>query len=147
MFCRRYGGEPAKSSLTKHKEYCKHCRVMAVTGEQVYCSDKCRQAAYRNRRETPAVTKPESVTAKPNSDTQLGQLSRKQLKAAIDSYPEDTWKDSPEYRELIHRLHTKSIDELEAEGYWIPAWKANAQAGVAKTASRIVDVGASGVWL
>ncbi len=49
---------------------CKQCNV-EVSGRQLYCSDKCKQEAYRNRSTvttvtdvtvTPTVTRPEPVT-------------------------------------------------------------------------------------
>ena len=53
-------------------------------------------------------------------------LTRTQLQAAIDSYPNDTWVNSPPHKELMHRLHTYSMARLKAEGYWIPSWKVTA---------------------
>ena len=53
----------------------------------------------------------------------IGELTAKQLYVAINSYPHDTWKDSPEYKELMKRLHSKTIEELESEGYSVPCWK------------------------
>ena len=50
-------------------------------------------------------------------------LTANQLYAAIRSYPQDTWKDSPEFKELMRRLHKMSIDQLESGGYRIPAWR------------------------
>ncbi len=91
------------------------------SGKGKTCSNTCRSKLARSVASTVAKLTVALSVATPNN--QVEQLSRKQLKAAIDSYPEDTWKDSLEYRELIHRLHTKSVDELKAEGYWIPAWK------------------------
>ena len=50
-------------------------------------------------------------------------MSRVQLQQAIRAYPSDQWIDSPEHKELMRRLHTLSVDQLEAEGYYVPAWK------------------------
>ncbi|MHC4322701.1 MAG: hypothetical protein ACYSUX_00345 [Planctomycetota bacterium] len=122
---------------------CKHCGNI-LTGRKIYCSPKCKQAAYRNNRNTPTVTKEPvtvtdvtvtpTVTSKVTPVPECGnvlvrQLTRKQLKSAIDNYPEDTWKDSPEYAELIRRLREMSIDELKAEGYWLPMWKLHGYCG------------------
>ena len=35
----------------------------------------------------------------------------------------DLLKDTP--KDLIHTLNTKTVAELEAEGYWVPCWKLN----------------------
>ena len=59
-------------------------------------------------------------------DIEPKAMTRTQLQAAIDSYPNDTWIDSPAHKELMHRLHTYSMARLKAEGYWIPSWKATA---------------------
>lgn len=105
---------------------CKQCSN-EVTGKQVYCSPKCKQVAYRNSRNAPAVTKEPltvtDVTVTPTVTSPVEQLTRKQLKTAIDSCSEDTWKYSPEYKELIHRLHTRTVGELTDDGYYIPSWK------------------------
>lgn len=50
-------------------------------------------------------------------------MSRSELYLAINSYPADTWKDSSEFKELMHRLKTKTVAELKLEGYYIPSWK------------------------
>ena len=55
----------------------------------------------------------------------LASLPYKLLMRAIHSYPHDTWVDSPEHKELMRRLNSMTIAALEAEGYWIPAWRAN----------------------
>ena len=57
-------------------------------------------------------------TTKPVKD-----MTRQELSTAINAYPQDTWIDSPEHQELMRRLRTLTIDELKAQGYWIPAWK------------------------
>lgn len=57
-------------------------------------------------------------------ETDPKHMSRQRIQAKIDSYPGDSWKGSPEYKELMRRLHKYSIDRLESEGYAIPAWKA-----------------------
>jgi hypothetical protein len=56
-------------------------------------------------------------------ETDPKQMSRSMLQAKINSYPGDTWKHSPEMKELMRRLHKYSIARLESEGYAIPAWK------------------------
>lgn len=56
----------------------------------------------------------------------VGKLSRAHLQAAIKAYPADQWVNSPEHKELLHRLHTRSVAELESDGYFVPAWKRSA---------------------
>lgn len=53
----------------------------------------------------------------------ISKLSQFDLNQAIRAYPGDTWKDSPEFKELQRRLETMSVEELEKDGYWIPSWK------------------------
>ncbi len=38
-------------------------------------------------------------------DNCLARATSNQLYSAINSYPQDTWKDSPEFKELMKRLH------------------------------------------
>jgi len=41
----------------------------------------------------------------------------------IAMYPNDTWKDSPAYLELIKRLKKWDIKKLRELKYYIPNWK------------------------
>lgn len=82
-----------------------------------YCSPKCRIAHYRNR---DTVTE-SSVT----NDTVT--LSKDELYFAINQYPQDTWKTSPEFKELKRRLKSMTVEELKEQGYFLPAWKENNQ--------------------
>ena len=128
---------------------CKNLCGKDLTGRQKnYCSDRCRKQAIRA-----AVVKVNSdklgrsnsdkleVGQKPDkqlsvdetldiieSSDKIGREMREELTAndlyvAIRNYPQDTWKDSPEFKELMKRLHSMSIEELEAGGYDIPCWK------------------------
>ena len=54
------------------------------------------------------------------------ELTRIQIEQAIRAYPHDQWVNSPEHKELLRRLHSMTIAELEAEGYHVPAWKVSA---------------------
>ncbi len=50
-------------------------------------------------------------------------MGRIDLEQKIRAYPNDQWINSPEHKELMSRLHSMTVEELEADGYWIPAWK------------------------
>lgn len=50
-------------------------------------------------------------------------MTRTQLEQAIRAYPHDQWVNSPEHKELLRRLNVMSVEELEGEGYFVPAWK------------------------
>lgn len=63
----------------------------------------------------PEQPKPEQI-----SDA-VRALSREEIYDAINAYPQDTWKDSPEFKELERRLKEKPLAELKEEGYWIPS--------------------------
>lgn len=96
---------------------CKNCGKALKNPKAKYCSDKCRMAYNR---------KPEQSGANnPNKDNpnRTAKLSAQDLYDGIDTYPEDTWKDSEEYKELERRIKAKSVKTLEEEGYWIPNWK------------------------
>lgn len=53
-------------------------------------------------------------------------LTRSELMAKIRAYPQDQWVNSPEHNELMRRLHSMTVEELEAQGYFIPQWKRSA---------------------
>ncbi len=117
---------------------CKNLCGKDLTGRQKeFCSDKCRKQFRRN-----SDRLGQNETRTPKSDSvefeskiagvavrsgteyiSIGRLTVKQLYSAIRSYPQDTWKDSPEFKELMKRLHSMSIEELETGGYDIPCWK------------------------
>lgn len=64
------------------------------------------------------VVPPEPIAVK--------DMARIELQQAIRAYPNDQWINSPEHEELMHRLHSRSVAELESDGYIVPAWKRSA---------------------
>jgi uncharacterized protein YccT (UPF0319 family) len=111
---------------------CKNCLIELEISKgdkpRVFCSDKCRKAFNRN------ITEPEKQTDKTKQEangqkqtdkieTSLKDLTAEDLYFKIDCYPNDSWKDSIEYNELIKRLNNKDISVLSKEGYIIPNWK------------------------
>lgn len=53
----------------------------------------------------------------------ITSLTAEQLYDKINIYPHDSWVSSTEHKELMRRLHAFSIEQLQAEGYFIPVWK------------------------
>ncbi len=132
---------------------CKNSCGKDLTGRQLlYCSDKCRMQHKRTAEseldapqpEQIIPNKPEQTKVEQKSDSvefepkvagvevrsgieyiSVSRLTAKQLYFGINSYPQDTWKDSIEYKELMRRLHSMSIAELKSGGYDIPCWKYN----------------------
>ncbi len=122
---------------------CKNLCDKDLTGRQKdFCSDKCRMQHKRVKVEQSKSNKPEQIN--PNTKVEQNKslqidlspgaincpdsskvsfMSAKELYLAIHNYPQDTWKDSVEYKELMKRLHSLSIEELEAGGYRVPCWK------------------------
>jgi len=116
---------------------CKYCEKeftpQRATGQ--YCSDACRKlwnkkvsvAAKTSQKLVSVAEEPlASRVSVANVDAKslsVAKLSRDQLYAKIHGYPANTWKDSLEYAELIHRLKAMPLSELEAQGYQIPNWK------------------------
>ena len=84
-----------------------------------FCSAKCRKLAFLNKE----VSVPVSVPTPDRVSVPPAQMTRQQIEDAIHSYPQDTWKNSPEYAELGRRIDIMSIKELD--GYYIPAYKLN----------------------
>ena len=104
----------------------------------IFCSPKCKQASYRNNlsvthvtvtpvyegsRNASEITDPTILDNIDPTKAIVHALSAQDLYSAILHYPYDTWKDGPEYAELMRRLKSKSIEELTEEGYSIPNWK------------------------
>lgn len=122
---------------------CRYCEkeFESKRSTRQFCSHRCQVAWHRKvsvtgttKQKLVSVTEPdESVTVNPVTVTSnvtvredsVTKLSREELYKRIHRYPGNTWKDSPEYAELIHRLKTTPLSELEAKGYQIPNWKAH----------------------
>lgn len=124
-----------------------------LTGRQKeYCSDKCRMQAKRNPNKveqpepeqakveqaareslvslSPTIDQPDISTLPDGVSKPTGQRTAKtqamstgQLSAAIRAYRGLTWLDSLEYAEVTYRLQTRTIEELEEVGQFVPAWK------------------------
>ena len=99
---------------------CKQCGK-PVTGRSRYCCDSCKTVYNRNKRNK----KPEQIitgTPKPEqrplNDVLYGDLYRR-----LCSYPGMSWKPSLEYAEIMYRLYTLTVDQLELEGQFVPCWK------------------------
>lgn len=70
----------------------------------------------------PIVSNPKPV------EPDLSAIPIKRLYDLIDHYPHNTWVNSPEHKELIYRLHTLPVEQLQEEGYFIPVWKEGGKA-------------------
>lgn len=120
-------------------------------GKSKYCCESCKTVYNRNKRNNvppeqsePEQQKPEQIPA--------GTVEPEQTVTEPDYYwpwdeyetfdwlpvgvskpchpdvsCEPAWRSSDKYIRLIHDLTTKDIETLEAEGYWIPAWRADWQ--------------------
>ena len=134
----------------EHRQ-CVQCNKEIVskgTKPKLYCSDACRMK-YKLTWQTNKRTQPEKVhdfgeeidfdktrfkttlqdgpgslksdKVIPEQPVSLKDLTARQLYQKINHYPHDTWKHSPEFKELQRRLETKTLEQLQAEGYWIPS--------------------------
>ncbi len=115
---------------------CKNCQIeleQSKTKPRVFCSDRCTKA-YNRRLENGQITDKvkTDITEQTKTDNtnfinrwgkNVGEMDAGTLYAYIGAYQNDTWKDSPEYRELMKRLKSKPLKALRTEGYWIPSWK------------------------
>lgn len=86
-----------------------------ISDKAKYCSSKCKMA-YRRK----TVTNSPKITVTPKTVT---GMTKDELYSNIDHYQRDTWKDSPEFKELMRRLKSYSLNRLKEEGYSIPSWK------------------------
>jgi endogenous inhibitor of DNA gyrase (YacG/DUF329 family) len=109
----------------------KELEIIAGKESKKFCSDKCRKAfgrATSDRISVPTSDKPTSDTLKIATSDNIGQdkvdlskLSASELYNQISLYPQDTWKNSPEFQELNKHLGKKTLKELTDGGYWIPS--------------------------
>ena len=113
---------------------CKNCGIeyKPLRKSSFFCSTKCR-VSYNRKLTDGSVTKDSVTEPKEVSVTDEGTKNRwgedvtkmdaKTLYTFIGAYQNDTWKDSPEFKELQKRLKGKILKQLQEEGYWIPSWK------------------------
>ncbi len=107
---------------------CKECESALTNPRALYCNDKCRMA-FKRRMSPEQVHKdlpeqnmsPEQVEN--TTRTGLDGVMFDELYRRVCAYPGVEWKTSPEYKEIMHRLHTLTAGQLELEGQWIPCWK------------------------
>jgi len=109
-----------------------HCNNELSGRQKQFCSDKCRMQHKRQsepeQESKVEQVKPEQSKVEHKPEQGVKSMTRHPLSAAIRAYPQDSWVNSSEHKELMRRLHSMSIDELEADGYWVPAWKRSAVA-------------------
>ena len=125
---------------------CKQCgtEYTSKRATSQYCSPACRVNANRNKVSvTPLSVTDVSVTDNRKEqprDEALGEqmaeqiisivesipkrtkqpckdMSRIEIQQAIKAYPYDQWINSLEHKEFMSRLHTRTIEQLEADGY------------------------------
>ena len=124
---------------------CKQCGVeYDGRADSKTCSTKCRVGLkrYIDKQADVSVTRTRTTGCKcaiPGDEDYVGcvvdgqiakpdpipvkDLTRFELGQAIRAYPHDQWINSPEHKELMDRLHYLSPEQLEAEGFHVPAWK------------------------
>ena len=114
---------------------CKNCGIEYEPKRKTsfFCSVKCRVAFNRKLANgvsvTDSVTKvsvttPKQVTVTTDSHINrwgkdVREMDAETLYAYIGAYENDTWKDSPEFKELSERLK-KPLKWLKENKYWIP---------------------------
>ena len=120
---------------------CKNCGNELTGRQKTFCSDKCRKravrAAVKTDKGTITRTNHQTRTDYPayNSEQLLkdwreGKGTEWQCKIGtlakqyevINSMP-TRWVNSPEHKALMAKLKSTPIEQLEAEGYYIPCWK------------------------
>ena len=108
---------------------CKNCQIelKLIKGKEpkVFCSDKCRKAYNRKLVTSDKLTS--DIIKQPTSDNYINRwgkdvrdMNTETLYFYIRFYEHDTWKDSPEFKELEKRLNAKPLKNLKAQNYWIP---------------------------
>ena len=102
---RQAHGQPLVTPTRTRTEGCK----CALPGDEDYVG-VCKKIDGQWR-----VVKPEPIPLK--------TMTRQELELAIRAYPNDQWVNSPEHKELLSRLSLMSAEELEQQGYLIPAGK------------------------
>ncbi len=131
---------------------CKHLKCNnEVSGKQLFCSDKCRKAQSRTQlgqtsKSDSAVgqvidtVKPEQLITQPmldslpigvvhpsgQPDEHTARLSALDLKVRLNAIKD--WQASTVYAEVVYRLLTSTLEQLEQSGQFVPAWRGQWQA-------------------
>lgn len=102
---------------------CKQCQIeyTPIRKTSFFCSDKCRSTFNRKLANGELANDSERVSEREISK-EIKEMDAQMLYACIGSYPRDTWKDSPEYGELLERLKNP-VSWLRERGYFIPSYK------------------------
>lgn len=99
---------------------CKHYSCTNETvGRSQYCCASCKTLYNRNKATvTKSVTVQTVTQVRPLDKVMFDVLYRR-----VCAYPGLEWKRSPEYDEIMHRLRTLTVEQLELEGQFVPCWK------------------------
>lgn len=120
---------------------CEQCKAVfeAKRSTARFCSDRCRKAAQRLNG-TVSGTTSNDVPLRPSEDVPLTDYWPDWRQVVDDlpigvskptCRPDDTesngpnWWNAPEYARTIERLLTWTVEELEADGIFVPCWKYN----------------------
>jgi len=113
---------------------CKNCQIEYKSKRETsqFCSAKCRKDYWKKNAkevsvlENGKVSVPVSVPEVSERETYINrwgkdvrEMDAETLYAYIGAYEQDTWKDSPEFKELSERLK-KPLKWLKENKYWIP---------------------------
>lgn len=101
---------------------CKQCGK-EVAGRSQYCSESCKTVYNRNKRKAKPEQTVTGTVPEQETGTGLDGVMFDELYRRVRAYPGLDWKTSPEYREIMHRLHTLTVEQLELEGQFVPCWK------------------------
>lgn len=106
---------------------CINCGIKDAVGRSRYCSGSCRALYSKRNKAQPQPPETEAQqSATPSvipdlpADDELFDGLPVVLRV-IDSSPD--WKKDPAFRRLIYHFKTTPLDQLEAEGIFIPVWR------------------------
>ncbi len=88
------------------------------------------EASESTKSDGPDVEQPDITLLPPGVSKPTGQrttatanMTSQYLRTRVRYYKGTDWIASPEYAETIHRLLTLTLEELDAEGQFVPAWR------------------------
>ena len=82
--------------------------------------DKQNRCIYQRTDKTSYVIDATGISIDYQED-KLKDLTAQDLYDAIETYNQDEWKDSKEYKELLRRLKIMKYDDLITQGYRVPS--------------------------
>lgn len=115
--------EAAESTISKQ-------RVVERVDDPMYAKAAKKIDHFMKGDETAYIDQPDISLLPPGVSKPTGQrttetmaMTSRRLRSGVRSWPAIDWLSSPEYAEVVYRLLTLSIEQLDKQGQFVPAWR------------------------